>query len=244
MQSKLEREVRFLKIYAVASSLIFGFFLLAGFTQNAAQKSANTKFGEIDVERINVVEKNGKLDLVISNTDRMPPPILNGKVLSANAGQREPGLLFYNGKGDEDGGLAFSSETSPDGKYSASGQLMFDQYNQDQIVGIQYHDNNGKRTAGLRVWDRSDTPIDEIVAKLSGLQGAEREAAVKKLADAGMVGAYRVFVGRQSDKSAQVMLSDEKGRPRIVMSVNASGESKLAFLDENGKPTYTLPPAK
>jgi hypothetical protein len=242
MQSKLEREVRYLKIYAVLSSLFFGVLFLSGFAQQAEQK---TKFGEIDVERVNVVEKDGKLDLVISNSDRMPPAIINGKTFPSNGGgHRGPGLLFYNGKGDEDGGLAFSSHTQPNGQYSASGQLMFDQYNNDQAVGIQYSDNNGKRTAGLRVWDRSDTPLDVVMDKLKGLEGPARDAELKKLAEANMIGAYRVFVGKLPDKSAQVILSDEKGRPRLNMSVDAAGVAKLVFLDENGKPTYSLPPDK
>ena len=33
-------------------------------------------FGEIDVERINLVEKDGKVRLVISNVDRFPQPIV------------------------------------------------------------------------------------------------------------------------------------------------------------------------
>jgi hypothetical protein len=240
METKLEREVRWLKVYAGLSSLLLMGLLAAGFVQ---ETPAKTKFGEIDVERINVVEKDGKLDLVISNMERMPPPIINGKALAQNAGHRSPGLLFYNGKGDEDGGLAFGSRALPNGEFTASGQLMFDQYNQDQIVGIQYSDNNGARTAGLRVWDRSDTPIDEIISKLNGLQGPERDAAMKKMVDAGMVGAARVFVGKLPDKTAQVLLADDKGRPRLVMAVEAGGAAKIVFLDETGKTLYSLPPA-
>jgi hypothetical protein len=37
-----------------------------GFTQTQKQK-----FAEIDVERINIVEKDGKLRMVISNQDRL-----------------------------------------------------------------------------------------------------------------------------------------------------------------------------
>lgn len=239
MQNKLEREVRYLKIYAVLSSLAMAVLIFAAFRQAPPQK---TKFTEIDAERINLVEANGKLDLVISNSERMPPPIVAGKTFPRSG--RSPGMLFYNGKGDEDGGLGFGSRLAADGKYEASGQLMFDQYNNDQIVGIQYSDNNGSRTAGLRVWDRSDTPLDQIMAKVEGLQGAERQAALKKLADAGMVGASRVFVGKLPDKSAEVVLSDSKGRPRLTISVDSSGDAKLKFLDEDGKTTYTLPPAK
>ena len=234
MQTKLERDVRFLKIYAVCLTILVA--CLAAFGLCSSRKR---HFKEMDVERINVREKSGKLDLVISNAERMPPAIINGK--EYKNGMRSPGMLFYNGKGDEDGGMGFSSETTPDGKYHADGQLMFDQYNQDQAVGIQYNDNNGKRSAGLRVWDRPDVPIDKVMNQLEGLHGAERQATIKKLADDGMLGTSRVFVGKLPDKSAQVVLADTKSRPRLVMSVDASGAATINFLDENGKVTYSLP---
>jgi len=239
--NKLEREVRWLKIYAIISSVVFATVILAGFAQQAQEKSQKQKFGEIDVERMNVVEKGGKLDLVISNADRMPPAIVNGKVLGS--GRRSPGMLFYNGRGDEDGGLGFGSETNPDGTYSADGQIMFDQYNNDQIVGILYNDKNGKRTAGLRVWDRGDVPLDQVIEKLNALKGAERDTEYKKMLEAGQIGAGRVFVGKLPDKSAQLVLSDAKGKPRLTVSVDADGNPKINFLDEKGNPTYSLPPA-
>ena len=77
MNTKLEKEVRFLKAYAVISTLLFGVFTVTAFTtQNRKQK-----FEEIDVERINVVEKDGKLRMVISNHERQHPGIVNGKMI-------------------------------------------------------------------------------------------------------------------------------------------------------------------
>jgi hypothetical protein len=37
------------------------------------------------------------------------------------------------------------------------------------------------------------------------------------------------------------VLSDIKGKPRIVMSVTADGTSKIEFWDETGEVTYSLP---
>src|SRR5262249_12729682 len=56
--SKLEKEVRFLKVYAVvyavAMTLLFGVLALSAFRQ-ADQRM---KFTEIDVERLNIIEKH------------------------------------------------------------------------------------------------------------------------------------------------------------------------------------------
>ena len=78
METKLEREVRFLKACVVGGTLLGAVLVLTAFTlQNARQK-----FGEIDVERINIVEKDGKLRMVISNEERQHPGIVNGKIIS------------------------------------------------------------------------------------------------------------------------------------------------------------------
>ena len=48
------------------------------------------------------------MDLVISNQKLFPPPVLNGKVME-RSGQGMPGMIFFNGNGDEQGGLAWNS---------------------------------------------------------------------------------------------------------------------------------------
>ncbi len=243
MESNLRSDVRFLKFYSVAATLAFAFLFLSAF-----QTDQRTKFGEIDVERLNIVEPNGKLDLAISNAKRFPPPVLNGKVMKRSGEMGEgtvPGMVFFNGNGDEQGGLAWSSHVK-DGKYDAGAALLFDQYNQDQTVGLMYDDQNGRRSAGMRVWDHPDTPLTDLwdksqeVAKMK--PGPEKEAAQKKLS--AEWGAQRVFIGKQADKSAVLLLADAKGRTRIKIAVDAAGNPNLAFLDENGKVVYTLPPTK
>src|SRR5262245_11401030 len=90
MQTKLERDVRFLKIYAAVATLLCAVFVLAAFAQ-----ARNQKFDEIDVERINIVERDGKLRMVISNRDRQHPGISDGKLIPRPNG-RPPGMLFFN----------------------------------------------------------------------------------------------------------------------------------------------------
>jgi hypothetical protein len=54
-------------------------------------------------------------------------------------------------------------------------------------------------------------------------------------------GAVRAKIGRDRDKPAVVRLGDPKGRPRLKLSVDATGAPKLEFLDEPGKVSYSLP---
>lgn len=240
MESRLEKEVRFLKAYAVVATLICGVFVLTAFTAQTRRQ----KFEEIDVERINVVEKDGKLKMVISNKERFPSVILDGKPTDTRQNNPSAGMIFYNEKGDESGGLLYNGALN-NGKAEAFSGLLFDQFNQDQILGLLYNEGGGSRYAGLSVWDRPETlSTAEFLKRREALskmpEGALKAEARKKLREESFE-AQRVFVGKGRDKQAGVFLSDAKGKTRIRMQVAADGTAKLEFLDENGKVTYSLP---
>ena len=236
---KLQRDVRLLKAYAFVVTLLLGVLISAGFSQS----NQKNKFGEIDVERINIVEKDGRLKMVISNAERQHPGVIDGRMLSRS---RPAGMLFFNDKGDECGGLSFSSEQQKDGKAGASALLAFDRFLQDQTVAIQYGEANGQYSAGLRVWDRPDTSLGEVVDKLNAIQkmsdGPEKTQAMQKLRESSGAGvAQRVFVGKTRDKAAALSLSDPQGRTRAQLIVDAQGAARLEFLDEKGAVIQSIP---
>jgi hypothetical protein len=193
--------------------------VFAGFTQSKDK----TRFTEIDVERINVVEKDGAIKLVLSNRERFPDPIIDGKSYPLRQGGKMAGMLFYNDKGDECGGLSYSGQEK-DGSRRAGAGLLFDQFNQDQTIGITYSESDGRRTAGLNVWDRPDTPIGQMIDKLQTIQkmpdGPDKTAALQKFRETSGI-AQRVFVGKTREKAAVVTLSDTQGRPRVRLMVDA-----------------------
>ena len=135
-----------LRAYAAGVTIALISILLMAFSNKQ-----HTRFAEIDVERINIVEKDGRVRLVISNKDRSPPPIERG-VPFGYAGGNRPGMIFYNEEGTENGGLIFSGHRDSTG-YHSSGSLTFDQYDQDQTVALQYIDQNGRRRSGLAIND-------------------------------------------------------------------------------------------
>jgi hypothetical protein len=228
----------FLRIYIVVSSLALVFLTTAALRQ--AGKPQN--LGEITVERINVVDANGTLRLVIANKDRMHPGVMDGKVMDRP--RPVAGLLFFNDEGDEVGGLTIAGQVR-DGARRASAGLMFDQLKQDQTIGLMYSEGNGQRTAGLQVWDRSDRPLSELIEQLNGANRiadpAEREAAIKKIRDTTPAGQRRVFVGKTADRSANISLADANGKPRLTLTVDATGSPRIEFLDENGKIVDRMP---
>jgi len=239
METKLEKEVRFLKIYAAMATLFCAAFFLSAF----AVHGKKPKFEEVDVERINIVEKNGKLRMVISNQERQHPGIVNGKVIKRD-GPRPPGMIFFNHLGDEMGGFIFGDN----GGNGHFGSLTFDKVKNDQALGFRYLEgDNGAYQAGLEVWQRPNLPSDVVEAKWEAVRKipdeAARKAAMQALIDNNQSTQQRLFLGKQRDNDAMLLMSDVKGRPRIRMQVAPDGTPKLEFLDEAGKVVYNLPNA-
>lgn len=54
------------------------------------------------------------------------------------------GVIFYDDEGDECGGLVFGGR-HVDGGHSAGGALLFDQFKQDQVIGLVHEDNETRR---------------------------------------------------------------------------------------------------
>jgi hypothetical protein len=169
----------------------------------------------IAVERIDVVESDGTVRMVLSNSALAPDPVVDGQTFTRDSGNTA-GIVFYNDVGDECGGLVYKGRRRDDG-YSAGGALLFDQFKQDQVLGIMHDDTDGRRRAGLWVWDRPDEPFPS--------HG----------------GATRLFAGKAVDGSVTVELRDKAGRVRLRMAVSADGDPQVELLDESGDVTARLP---
>src|SRR3989442_8369985 len=235
----MQKRVRLLEAYAVLSLLTLGVLAFTAFAQT------KQKLDELTVERLNVVEKNGQLVAIIANTSRMPDPTVGGKTFKT---ERPPGIIFYNGIGDECGGLVFGAATGENAragdKYGAYGGFTLDQYKQSQAIGLIYNDHSGTREVGLKVWDRPETSQNEFIERGDVIrkmpEGPEKEAARKSMREAGF-SPTRIFVGKDKEREAKVTLYDAKGNARINMIVDGAGVPRLDFLDEKGKVTYSLP---
>jgi len=230
----LERQLRRQRRIGAVALLVISTLTLAAWQQAPARQ----RFQEIDVERVNIVEPNGQLVLVLANTERLPDPLIAGKTIETS--RTGPGMIFFDGKGWEVGGLTYSTRTTENG-YRASGHLSFDQYRNDQVVYLNYADDGQQKSAGLYVVDRAREPhIDELLRMRDAAANAspdERAAIQAKLAGSA---AQRIFVG-SADETAMVRLRDRSGRDRIRLLVEADGAGRLEFLDADGKVIRTFP---
>lgn len=234
MQEKIEREIRLLKGYALISTLVCAVLFLMLFR-------GSRKFDQIDVERINVVEKDGKLRMVISNQARQHPGIVDGITYDERKGQRPPGLMFFSERGDEIGGLVFDGNA---GK-GQGGSLTFDKFRGDQTIQlIHEEDKDGKYFAGLKMNDQN-MPLNDLMnqeREIEKLPTQEaRTAAYRDLRDKGLLMTERLKIGRDFDRSSVIQLKDAKGRVRLELKVEANGSPRVNFLDENGKLNCHLP---
>src|ERR1700742_4095729 len=117
MDQNLARQVRILQVYAVVLTIALVLLTILFFHQ----KDEPVHFKEIDAQRINIVDSNGSLRMVISNPQLQHPGAIGGKTLSPR--DRPAGMIFFNDEGDECGGLVYGGN-----KKEASFTYSIDQY--------------------------------------------------------------------------------------------------------------------
>lgn len=224
------KELVFLRTYAFLTVLA-----LIAFAIYAFNYSQTTKFNTIDVERINVVEKNGDLKMVISNSESQHSGIINGKPLPQR--QRPAGMIFFNSKGDECGGLIYDAMDQEAGLI-----LSVDQFKDDQIMQLQYYEKpeQKKRKYGLQLWDfPKENTWDarmEGLKKIKNMKSQKEKSAAYKQMDAdSLFSRERLFVGKRLNNDFGMFINDDSGKPRIKIYIDKNNTPKLEFLDDKGK---------
>lgn len=182
----------------------------------ASQASHSAAFDTLKVQRIDVVDPDGKIRLVIANKARLPGVAARGKTYpnGSRSIQDTAGLIFYDTNGDETGGLAFARLRDED-----MANMTFDYTYQptDGIRIVRRESADGMRwQAGFDIFDRRPYKPGDIESS----QGIQRISLADKNHD------------------AQLVISDTEGRPRIRIGVDKTGKPRIEMLDTNGKPVY------
>ena len=230
---------RFLVLYSGLVTLAFAVSVLCGFVNQTKKAS----FEQIDVQRINLVEPDGKIRMVISDKARFPGSYVNGSEFP-RSDRKTTGMIFIDDDGTEMGGLIFGGVKDTNGKVSSNGHLSFDQYMQDQTFSIDAGEDSGKRWSAITISDRGDYPITEALEaaqRIRGLPEDQRAAEWKKFAATHPGDHTRIAFGRATDKSAVLRLKDLEGHDRLVIQVAADGSPIIKFLDGEGKVISQLP---
>lgn len=232
MEQNSTRDLRLLKWYAAVSTVAILFLLY----QSLQPKSTHLQLEELDVERVNVVEKDGTLKMVISNKKRQHPGLSNFKSMPAR--ERQAGIMFFNSSGDECGGFTYDGT-----REEADMGFSFDQFRNDQIMQLQYgqhaEGDSTKRQYGLKLWDRSDDfTLAQLLALVDSLQRLKQQDELNKqfkaLRAKGMLGVERMFAGKTVDGEVGLFIRDDKGRIRIKIYCDRQNNPRLTVVDENG----------
>jgi hypothetical protein len=226
----------FLVVYSGALTLALGVIVLSGFR---SEKKAS--FDELTVQRINVVEPDGTLRLVVSDKARFPGSYKKGKETPRPDRSSDGGFLFLDDEGSEIGGQVWSG-LQHDGKTSYSGHLSFDRYDGDQQIVLDTGEENGKTASFLQIND-SYTGMEkahEAGRRLDALPpDLRKEALAQFRRDFPLTN--RILLARDKDTSAMLLLADAQGRSRIALKVAPDGSPSIELLDEDGKVLSRLP---
>lgn len=247
----MNRELIFLRSFAVAT--VIGIFLIAN---SAFKKNENQKFGEINVERINVVEKDGTVKMIITNVGKFPngKELINGKPTNEDRKKRS-GMLFFNEDGIECGGFIYDGKKNANG-HSSGLSLTYDQYDGDQVMQLITQDEKtgDKRfvSTGLMFNDRpskeSQNKTATIMKELDELGKKDPKAAQEKYqmyeAQGLVGGAPRLMLGKSRSENNGLFLFDDKGMPRAMFYVDKNNNAKLDFFDNKGNVIASLPEKK
>lgn len=221
-----------LKLYSITLTFIFGYFIISGFKTDDLEK----KFDEITVERINIVEPDGKLKMVISNSQKQHPGMFDGEIIMER--ERPPGIIFFNEEQDEVGGLIYQGNK----KDGAGMVLSFDQYKNDQVMQLQYQrSKSGSQQYGVNIRDRSEKfTLPRLISTMDSLkkQGVSDNQKMmeimKEMNDGNPFSAQRLFTGKNFDEQVGMFIKDEFGNNRINIYINENNEPKFQILDKNG----------
>ncbi len=208
----------------------------------------------LNVRRINVVNGDGTYALVLANSSRLPGVIRGGKE-SKRSRRGIPGILFYNNRGDEVGGLVYPYRDTENG-VDAGVQLSMDQVPHAQTISLIHWRNGDFVRSGLRVTDYPTDIGPEEVAKcepckaaLADLRAAKdeeaQEAALRRYFE--VLGehrlmAERIYLGSEGEQARKAMLElkDSRSRPRLRFMVDEHDRPHIEVLDENGDVVQSL----
>jgi hypothetical protein len=232
---------RCLLVYSGVLTAMLSVVLITGASQTASQHK-KASFDEIDVKRVNIVEPDGTVRLVMSDKALFPGLIVKGKEYPYD--RHTAGMLFFDDEGTENGGLIFGGVKDKSGQVESYSHLSFDKYMGDQLMALESGEQEGQRYSGIDFVDEPDIPMNVITSTLeqaAKLPPEQRRAKMREALAGQPKPEKRAHLGRNLDQSATLELKDTAGRNRVVVKVAADGTPSLQFLDEQGKVIGALP---
>ncbi|HET8663048.1 MAG TPA: hypothetical protein VFM08_01925 [Nocardioides sp.] len=192
---------------------------------------------ELTVQRINVVEDDGTLRMVIGNSTIGSTAPMRGRQVEHPGRPPMAGLLFVNDEGTECGGLGFAGRRADDGTQVQWGYFTFDDYEQNECFRLGYGREGTRTEKFLEFSDQPEWSLVDMIGELEGLD-TDAAAAVEEryFGQVDGLGRSRLRLAREDDGSVRLVLRDAQGRDRLRFVVPADGEPAVEMVDADGVP--------
>ncbi|WP_432411674.1 hypothetical protein [Rasiella sp. SM2506] len=242
---KHNRELVILRTFTLCTVAITALFLFAFKTNQ------NQKFGTIDVERINIVEADGTVKMIITNVAQFPngTTTVNNTVLNKDRKKRS-GMLYFNEDGIECGGFIYDGTKDENG-HSSGLSLTYDQYDGDQVMQLLTTDvgkgDERRVTSALTFNDRAPNEtqqgVQKIMEELNGIKDEKlRKQKQQEYVDKGLIGAKtRIMLGKTRSQNNGLFLFGDNGATKAMFYVDKHNKVKLEVYDDEGKVTNSWP---
>lgn len=233
MQTRLEKEVRLLKLYAVVATL-FGASWLVAFRQQGGSQ----EFEEVKAKRFLVVDAEGKARVMMASNYKS---------------DGSAGVYFFNRLGTESGGLSYDGRRREDGQIEAFAVWTMDEFQSDEVVRVGMEQSGSAKRKYLVFTARPDSFstraqqwLKERQAALAVAKTTEDARAIRREFSSRIPGreiwASRLWVGEESDGTSLVKLNDRDGKTRLQLQVDTAGNARIAFLDASGRIVREIKP--
>lgn len=249
---QLQKRIQILTAYAIISSVLIAALFFSAFIaeptarpdegHSAINKADSLHVKYISAERVDIVEPDGNLSIALSNSKTSAKVRFDGKILHGASNRDTPNIIFFDGKGDEVGGLAFANFDNEDSPFQAIRHLAFDGFKQDEVITLSHFVQDGKSRKGVYIYDRPDIPImdaleesgvhpedtPEILGEKLNKFREENPERHKEL----WGNPRRVAIQTNEENQSELLLGDADGNVRLRLVVEADGKSFIEFLDE------------
>lgn len=229
-------KVKFLSRYSTFMTIVMVSFFLFSFNKFKDLES----FEEINVKRINIIENDGTIRMVLSNREKQHSGRIDGKDWDKR--DRPSGLIFFNDEGDECGGLIYQTKETQNGLISGM-SITMDRYKDDQVLQLSNQETvvDGKIVSqrGIHI---NDFPTDSHIEKRKAMIVEAQKIADPKERNKKITEIFEqhgdknlLFLGKTKGNSQGLFLSDSKGQPKMMIYVDEQGNPKIQTFNHKGE---------
>ncbi|QSE98685.1 hypothetical protein [Fulvivirga lutea] len=248
---RITRQLNWLKIYSIVNTAVLAGILVylgLGGASNSGYKSLNNQdtlnISYIKAQRVDIIENDDKLAISLSNSQTSPNPTFDNIELKGVSNRNTPNIIFFDGEGDEVGGMAFSNSLNSEWQQGIR-HLAFDGNHQDEVVTVSHFiKNDSISRTGFYIHQRPQIHILDALSEMGVSPNDSEDILANKISEFKKSNPKRfeeiwqlksrVSIEKNEQDDAVINLYDGEGRVRMKLFVEKSGNAGIHFIGEDG----------